>query len=456
MLIQFDFKVDNDFFENSDWKNDLPKYLLISDLFKNLKTDNNFKYVDFFLYWYEFEKQHTIEHSLEILKVLSFKSDFLKSIDILIETIQMISNMNLNEIKNVFKFEQNIYLGFKTNITIKLIENKLEKKINLKYIKQVAQQMSILFDYNFIKAYFNCFTLINNLTDFDFTIEFCNDNHIKTQDLNLITKNGNITDFKQQLIAKYLCNQFGSIHSNDLFNILKRLLNRNWSLEQLSSLITQLKEIPINQIQNTFDFFNLIYKYRLANTNYEKCLSLIRESDCYDNLIEKLNQLLIENNFQSKGKIKTSIELIHELKSLNPGEDFQAIERDLNEIRNSSLKSEICKAFDNNGNTLAINKWNSEHIESWSKEARKTPQFKLNEALAVINQATFITFDFQLNDTQIISSLILLKFNNIKKGRLIQVSTGEGKSIIVCILAIFNALNGNKVHVITSSTVLGK
>lgn len=58
-----------------------------------------------------------------------------------------------------------------------------------------------------------------------------------------------------------------------------------------------------------------------------------------------------------------------------------------------------------------------------------------------------------MTDSQILSCILALKCDQ-NKGRLLQVSTGEGKSTIVSVLAIIYALSGFKVDVITSSPVL--
>ncbi|CAF2645385.1 unnamed protein product [Rotaria sp. Silwood2] len=77
------------------------------------------------------------------------------------------------------------------------------------------------------------------------------------------------------------------------------------------------------------------------------------------------------------------------------------------------------------------------------------------EALAVIKRATFLDTGFYLTDTQILSCLIVLNPNH-ERGRLLQVAIDEGKSTIISVLAVFYALTGKTVDIITSSPVLAE
>ncbi|MFN7094314.1 MAG: DEAD/DEAH box helicase, partial [Burkholderiales bacterium] len=63
-------------------------------------------------------------------------------------------------------------------------------------------------------------------------------------------------------------------------------------------------------------------------------------------------------------------------------------------------------------------------------------------------------FGFHPHNTQILTVLALLLVKPEFKGRIAQVKTGEGKSTIVCLLALIQALSGRSVDIITSSRYL--
>ncbi|XP_050094873.1 uncharacterized protein LOC126577365 [Anopheles aquasalis] len=77
----------------------------------------------------------------------------------------------------------------------------------------------------------------------------------------------------------------------------------------------------------------------------------------------------------------------------------------------------------------------------------------LGEILYVIDKAIELERGFTLRDPQ---KLAILCLTTNPRNTLAQVSTGEGKSLIVVATAIIKALQGKKVHIVTSSSVLAK
>ena len=81
--------------------------------------------------------------------------------------------------------------------------------------------------------------------------------------------------------------------------------------------------------------------------------------------------------------------------------------------------------------------------------------FTDDDLIAIINNAVKNIKGFYLKDSQIYSLLVLLNKKK-NRGKIVQILTGEGKSIIINCLAIIMVLKGHKVDIVTSNPILGK
>uniref|UniRef100_A0A914DZB2 Chloroplast protein-transporting ATPase n=1 Tax=Acrobeloides nanus TaxID=290746 RepID=A0A914DZB2_9BILA len=87
------------------------------------------------------------------------------------------------------------------------------------------------------------------------------------------------------------------------------------------------------------------------------------------------------------------------------------------------------------------------------KRCQKEDEDKHAFLLKVVNYAIFYKRGYELRDTQ--KFIILATLKN-QRGLLSQVATGEGKTLIIMSIAIIKCLMGEKVDIITSSSVLAK
>lgn len=156
-----------------------------------------------------------------------------------------------------------------------------------------------------------------------------------------------------------------------------------------------------------------------------------------------------------------------EVNDLNVGEVIQAF-NDLNtnlslETRNKIAKqlSEVLDQFNKplDGSENNVSAWTKEEVTHWCTQIKKltsrtAKEEKLVPILAVAMRAVELANTKYIpRATQIISALASLNTVD-KKGRLLQIATGEGKSISTAIIASVRALWGDKVDIASSSEVL--
>ncbi|CAG8750532.1 4687_t:CDS:2 [Gigaspora margarita] len=122
--------------------------------------------------------------------------------------------------------------------------------------------------------------------------------------------------------------------------------------------------------------------------------------------------------------------------------------------------NKVMKAYENDSEIHPqgdkIKHWNKEKIKNWADfvkgtEISRKPEF-LEEMIAVLKRTNIL---YCKNDPRTAQVLAILLFESAnEKGRLLQVSTGEGKSTICAMLASIKVLQGEDVDIITSSPIL--
>ena len=80
----------------------------------------------------------------------------------------------------------------------------------------------------------------------------------------------------------------------------------------------------------------------------------------------------------------------------------------------------------------------------------------LSSCLAVTSMALHICKKFWPSNTQLVSYCLLIDRRTNKKGRLLEILTGEGKSCVIAMVAATYALLGRTVDIVTSSPVLSQ
>ena len=198
------------------------------------------------------------------------------------------------------------------------------------------------------------------------------------------------------------------------FQILKKKIeNQNLDSEQ------------INECLNT------IYEYNLS----------FKDIDNFD--YRELHKKGINNFFNGKSQnrnieelVKAHIELLKEKELPIPSEteDIEIIKR-INNIKQLSqiyLGQKITK-------------------ENISPDLKS----KDDDLIAIINNVIKEVKGYSLRDSQIYSLIILLDKKK-NKGKIAQILTGEGKTIIINCLTIIMVLKGHKVDIVTSNPILAK
>ena len=209
--------------------------------------------------------------------------------------------------------------------------------------------------------------------------------------------------------------------------------------------------IDIDKALDMILSYNISYSTKLNSSTLE---SIIKDAPAKEwNLL--LHKLGTESTFIAP-KEQSLDELIELVINMNPESEeirkyAEVLKSDVLKI-NSLTKSQIMQT------EQQISEWNKSKVLKWANNfknwERRNKKSMIREAISVILRVCQILYGYPPRFTQIITVLIMM--NAGESGLLMQVSTGEGKSLIVGILAVIKWLQGHTVDIITSADHLAE
>ncbi|MCE2731530.1 MAG: hypothetical protein LW599_05555, partial [Rickettsiaceae bacterium] len=246
------------------------------------------------------------------------------------------------------------------------------------------------------------------------------------------------------------------------FNLLRDIVSRELLVKEIMGISGAASEL-LPYMRKVTE--NLGLGMEDQNADGENLVEVLKErfkssvAISHHELNEVLYQFAVSSKFSS-GKEKDLSSLLSEIEGLNKGNPeiadlLEGGKLGENYLRVVGIYGGHSKIVEKDA---VISTWNEGDIKSWSAIAKthpdkNSPEF-IEESIAVIKQANklFCGHDFRI--VQIIS--LLAFFMGKEGGRLLQISTGEGKSTTAAGLAIIKALQGYSVDIVTSSPILAR
>ena len=266
---------------------------------------------------------------------------------------------------------------------------------------------------------------------------------------------------KEISISKYMINiakenisLIKTDKANDIANNLEKIIDKYKNYSRLNRPVNELRKLYGKCLETIIE---------TKQKNFEKCdEELIKYNSLADvtnlgyqlkNFKEKYEIISICNTKIEEKSSEEKIKYESDLISKNTIRDYLEQIKEKNNGLSQEIEQDIYTQVDNYNEELKNRNKKYIKINEWleiNKEKIKQKNFRGN-VFAFLNSVNKQIIKFDLRPIQLISLLFL---SNSNEGIFLQINTGEGKSLIIQLFAAYLALSGQKVDVISSSSVL--
>ena len=314
--------------------------------------------------------------------------------------------LNENKVEQAIIYYKNIKSTHNLNVIHYELLLKEMKYTEVKYINTLSFEMASLLQKKEGKDIIDRVNILINKCEKIF-LEYQYETHLKSK----------ISEMKSKYYSKAL--EF----------VIEEKIKRN---DNINDEILKYKDVVNNEKITSNKIKNFMLKIKLYSK--KKADKKYLEKNFLINSESKNNIIKLNN------KIQIPLELINEINEVKLD---QKLEED--------LKSQIIN-YNNEPNAINVNAniWISSNKNNIKKNSFRGKVFSL------FNSINKKITGYDIRPIQLISLLLLTKNEPKSGGIFLQINTGEGKSLIIQFLAAYLAILGNKVDIITSSSILAE
>ena len=237
------------------------------------------------------------------------------------------------------------------------------------------------------------------------------------------------------------------------YEVVNTFLEQLWLQQQAKA------QHDLLQPEHLRPVLKLLRDYRLDEATYAPVLQQLVSLRPYQ-WPQHLHQQSLQHSFGQEAHIRTVREIIEYMAKKAPDvaylQDQEAVEKAYHNIfvaykQPSALLPKVQKP---------ITDWDKATLKQWAQAVRERAKDPAKgglptqaELIAGVQRAVELSHKFLPRDTQLLSLLVLLN-TAPGKGRLAQINTGEGKSLIVAMFVATKGLKDIRSDTVTSSTEL--